>query len=158
MFTGGAFVGAFFGGPSGDFLGRRKTIALGCLVFLFGGALQTGAPTLSCMWAGRWFAGIGVGILTMIIPMYQAELGEHPLFFCNQGGLNNCTWDAGATHMRKHIDELVYSTPFDSRKNHCSSAIHAGGWIIVRNLVRRSEGTRILVGSTKGRVSLTTCI
>lgn len=53
VFTGGAFFGAFFAGPSGDFLGRKKTILLGSLIFILGGGLQTGARALSYLYAGR---------------------------------------------------------------------------------------------------------
>ncbi|KAG2022161.1 hypothetical protein GB937_004256 [Aspergillus fischeri] len=74
MFTAGAFFGAGFAGPTGDYLGRRWTIAIGCLVFCLGGGLQTGAQTISYLYSGRFFAGLGVGFLTMIVPMYQAEI------------------------------------------------------------------------------------
>lgn len=77
VFTGGAFFGAGFAGPMGDKLGRRKTILVGALVFCLGGALQTGAQGLSYLYAGRSLAGVGVGILCMIIPVYQGELA-HP--------------------------------------------------------------------------------
>ncbi|SMY23605.1 unnamed protein product [Zymoseptoria tritici ST99CH_1A5] len=77
VFTGGAFFGAMFAGPCGDFLGRKKTILLGAVIFLLGGALQTGAQALSYLYAGRAIAGIGVGFLVMIVPLYQAELA-HP--------------------------------------------------------------------------------
>ena len=59
MFTTGAFFGAGAGGPSGDYLGRRKTIALGSLVFCLGGALQTGAENIRYLWSGRFIAGFG---------------------------------------------------------------------------------------------------
>jgi MFS family permease len=42
-----------------------------------GGCLQTGAQAISYLWAGRFLAGVGVGFLTMIIPVYQAEI-SHP--------------------------------------------------------------------------------
>lgn len=77
MFTTGAFFGAMFAGPIGDYLGRRGTISLGCLFFLLGGGLQTGAVTIHYLWSGRFLAGFGVGFLVMIIPLYQAELA-HP--------------------------------------------------------------------------------
>jgi len=73
LFTGGAFCGAFFGGPSGDYLGRRWTIIIGSVVFLLGGALQTGASSLEFLYSGRFFAGLGVGMLVMIIPLYQVS-------------------------------------------------------------------------------------
>ncbi|KXT02498.1 hypothetical protein AC578_4166 [Pseudocercospora eumusae] len=77
VFTGGAFFGALFAGPSGDYLGRKKTILLGALVFILGGALQTGAQSLAYLYSGRLIAGVGVGFLVMIVPLYQAEL-SHP--------------------------------------------------------------------------------
>ncbi|KAH7351050.1 MFS sugar transporter-like protein [Rhexocercosporidium sp. MPI-PUGE-AT-0058] len=77
FFTGGAFCGAGLAGPSGDRLGRRWTIVIGSIIYLLGGALQTGATTFHMMWAGRWLAGVGVGFLVMIIPLYQSEIA-HP--------------------------------------------------------------------------------
>ncbi|KAF1997808.1 general substrate transporter [Amniculicola lignicola CBS 123094] len=77
VFTGGAFFGAAMAGPMGDKLGRKKTILVGSVVFCLGGALQTGAQGLSYLYSGRAIAGIGVGILVMIVPLYQAELA-HP--------------------------------------------------------------------------------
>ncbi|KAJ5151922.1 hypothetical protein N7492_010217 [Penicillium capsulatum] len=74
LFTCGAFVGAGLAGPSGDYLGRRKTISLGCLLFCLGGGLQTGAQTVDYLYSGRFFAGVGVGFLIMVIPLYQAEI------------------------------------------------------------------------------------
>ncbi|PVH93448.1 general substrate transporter [Periconia macrospinosa] len=77
VFTGGAFFGAFAAGFLADALGRRLTILSGAVVFCLGGALQTGAQGLSYLYAGRSIAGLGVGVLCMIVPMYQAELA-HP--------------------------------------------------------------------------------
>ncbi|KAK5325287.1 hypothetical protein LTR70_002452, partial [Exophiala xenobiotica] len=69
MFTTGAFFGAMFGGPSGDYLGRRMTIVVGGVIFILGGALQTGAENVGYLWSGRFLAGLGVGFLVMIIPL-----------------------------------------------------------------------------------------
>ncbi|KAK3315679.1 general substrate transporter [Apodospora peruviana] len=74
VFTGGAFFGALFAGYTADKLGRKQTILLGALVFLLGGGLQTGAQTIDYLYAGRCLAGVGVGFLTMVVPLYQAEL------------------------------------------------------------------------------------
>ncbi|KAF3393338.1 MFS glucose transporter mfs1 [Talaromyces pinophilus] len=74
MFTTGAFFGAAFAGPTGDYLGRRWTIAIGALIFCLGGGLQTGAQNISYLYSGRFFAGFAAGVLTMIVPPYQAEL------------------------------------------------------------------------------------
>jgi MFS family permease len=59
VFTGGAFFGAAAAGFMGDRLGRRWTILIGAVVFCLGGALQTGAQTLSYLYAGRAIAGLG---------------------------------------------------------------------------------------------------
>ena len=77
VFTGGAFFGAMFAGPAGDYFGRRLTILIGSIIFILGGGLQTGAMSLEYLYAGRVIAGVGVGFLVMIIPLYQAEIA-HP--------------------------------------------------------------------------------
>ncbi|KAJ4984594.1 sugar transport protein [Stagonosporopsis vannaccii] len=77
VFTGGAFFGAALAGWLGDKFGRRWTIFVGAIIFCLGGALQTGAQALSYLYSGRAIAGLGVGVLCMIIPLYQAELA-HP--------------------------------------------------------------------------------
>jgi len=59
VFTGGAFFGAFFAGPVGDWLGRRLTIMSGAIIFIVGGGLQTGARNLGYLYAGRCIAGFG---------------------------------------------------------------------------------------------------
>ncbi|TVY63285.1 MFS glucose transporter mfs1 [Fusarium oxysporum f. sp. cubense] len=77
LFTGGAFVGAALAAPTADYYGRRATLFVGAVVFLIGGIVQTAAQGLSFLWGGRFVAGLGVGFLVMIVPLYQAELA-HP--------------------------------------------------------------------------------
>ncbi|KAI6780471.1 uncharacterized protein J7T54_002869 [Emericellopsis cladophorae] len=77
LFTGGGFFGAFFAGPLGDYLGRRLALLIGSIIFCIGGAFQAGGQTIDWLYAGRAIAGLGVGILIMIVPMYQAEI-SHP--------------------------------------------------------------------------------
>ncbi|CDK29386.1 unnamed protein product [Kuraishia capsulata CBS 1993] len=77
LFTAGAFCGAFFAGFMSEYLGRRLTITGAAIVFLFGSGLQAGAQNMKFLLSGRFIGGLGVGIFTMIIPLYQAELA-HP--------------------------------------------------------------------------------
>ena len=77
LFTGGGFFGAFFAGPLGDYLGRRLALLIGSIIFCIGGAFQAAGQTIDWLYAGRAVAGLGVGILIMIVPMYQAEI-SHP--------------------------------------------------------------------------------
>ncbi|KIM83643.1 hypothetical protein PILCRDRAFT_819288 [Piloderma croceum F 1598] len=60
-----------------DIFGRRKTIQCGAAIYILGGALQTGAKNMDMMLAGRFFAGFGVGIMSDLAPLYQAEIA-HP--------------------------------------------------------------------------------
>ncbi|KAI0462614.1 hypothetical protein LJB42_004110 [Komagataella kurtzmanii] len=71
-------IGAFFSsltvGRVGDIIGRRRTIRYGAFIFVVGGLLQTAASNLKVLIAGRIISGIGVGLLSTIVPMYQAEI------------------------------------------------------------------------------------
>ncbi|EOA86084.1 uncharacterized protein SETTUDRAFT_47694 [Exserohilum turcica Et28A] len=70
----GAFISSLVVGRIGDVLGRRKTILYGSLIFVVGGALQTFANGIPMMLLGRVIAGLGVGSLSTIVPVYQSEI------------------------------------------------------------------------------------
>jgi MFS family permease len=70
----GAFISSLVVGRIGDVLGRRKTIMYGSLIFVVGGALQTFANGMPVMMLGRIIAGVGVGCLSTIVPVYQSEI------------------------------------------------------------------------------------
>ncbi|KAL1413322.1 hypothetical protein Q8F55_001081 [Vanrija albida] len=73
----GAFLGAFMAGPLADAYSRKYSLSAWCFLFMVGVAIQTGAdanPHAGCIYAGRWFAGMGVGAISMLVPMYNAEL------------------------------------------------------------------------------------
>ena len=70
----GAFVASLSVGRIGDLIGRRKTILYGSIVFFVGGALQTFANGMPMMLLGRIIAGLGVGALSTIVPVYQSEI------------------------------------------------------------------------------------
>lgn len=70
----GAFISSLGVGRIGDILGRRRTILYGALIFLVGGALQTFATGMPMMMLGRIVAGLGVGALSTIVPVYQSEI------------------------------------------------------------------------------------
>lgn len=95
LFTAGAFTGAAFAGPSGDWLGRRWTIFIGAIIFIVGGVIQTAAQTLDYLYSGRFLAGLGVGFLTMIIPVYQGEIA-HPSIRGRVTGLQQFMLGIGA--------------------------------------------------------------
>ncbi|KAK4157437.1 hypothetical protein C8A00DRAFT_29584 [Chaetomidium leptoderma] len=70
----GAFVSSLVVGRVGDIIGRRKTIFYGSCIFFVGGALQSLARDMAMMMVGRVLAGLGVGMLSTIVPVYQSEI------------------------------------------------------------------------------------
>ncbi|KMU86657.1 LOW QUALITY PROTEIN: sugar transport protein 4 [Coccidioides immitis H538.4] len=52
----------------------KKTILYGSIVFFIGGAFQTFATGIPMMLVGRIVAGLGVGALSTIVPVYQSEI------------------------------------------------------------------------------------
>ncbi|KAI7897246.1 general substrate transporter [Mucor mucedo] len=70
----GCMAGALSTGRIGDILGRRKTIRYGCLILCIGAIIQTAAVNSGMMIAARIITGVGNGMNTATIPVYQAEL------------------------------------------------------------------------------------
>lgn len=73
LFTAGACIGAGIAGPVGDFVGRRRTISLGCLVFCLGGGLQTGAQNIGYLYSGRALAGFGYVVSDLEKPQRKCQ-------------------------------------------------------------------------------------
>lgn len=70
----GALIASIGVGRIGDIIGRRRTILYGSMVFFVGGMLQTFANGMPMMMVGRFIAGLGVGALSTIVPVYQSEI------------------------------------------------------------------------------------
>ncbi|KAG8908633.1 hypothetical protein FRB99_004921 [Tulasnella sp. 403] len=73
ILSAGTFFGALLAAPMGDTLGRKWGIIAACLVFSFGVALQVASLAIPLFVVGRIFAGMGVGMVSCLIPMYQSE-------------------------------------------------------------------------------------
>ncbi|KIK04188.1 hypothetical protein K443DRAFT_130988 [Laccaria amethystina LaAM-08-1] len=73
ILSAGTFFGALMAAPTADYIGRKWGIVLSCLVFSIGVAMQTASTAIPLFVAGRVFAGLGVGLVSCIIPMYQSE-------------------------------------------------------------------------------------
>lgn len=73
LLSAGTFFGALFAAPMADIFGRRLGMILNTGVFTIGVILQTAATAIPLFVAGRFFAGLGVGLLSATIPMYQSE-------------------------------------------------------------------------------------
>jgi len=72
ILSAGTFFGALCASPMADFVGRKRGLIASCAVFCLGVGLQ-----LDTHWAvfiiGRVIAGLGVGLVSCLIPMYQSE-------------------------------------------------------------------------------------
>jgi len=69
----GAAAGAAVAGGLSDRFGRRKVILTTGLIFIAGALISALAPTLSILLAGRLIVGVGIGVASMLTPLYLAE-------------------------------------------------------------------------------------
>ncbi|CRG82934.1 High-affinity fructose transporter ght6 [Talaromyces islandicus] len=73
----GTLIGALIAAPVADRLGRKWCISGWCVVLCVGITVQISSP--SGKWyqvvVGRFIAGLGVGALSLLVPMYQGESG-----------------------------------------------------------------------------------
>ena len=107
-----AFFACFFVWPFTARFGRRWSIVLASVIFNIGAILQTiNTHSIGVFYAARAISGVGVGMATVIIPMYSAEMapkemrgmlgGFFQLFFTS--GVMTSYWvDYGvAKHMKQ---------------------------------------------------------
>jgi MFS family permease len=70
-------IGCLFGSLAtfvgGEYLGRRRTIMLGCIILSIGAAIQTASYGIPQLIVGRIVAGVGNGINTSTIPVWHSE-------------------------------------------------------------------------------------
>jgi MFS family permease len=72
----GALFGCLISFAVGDMLGRRYMIWLAMGLIIVGASLQTSAHTLAHLIVGRIITGLGTGIDSSTVPMYQSELSK----------------------------------------------------------------------------------
>lgn len=58
----------------GDKLGRRRAIVIGASIMLVGASIQTASFSLAQLIVGRIVTGVGNGMNTSTIPVYQSEM------------------------------------------------------------------------------------
>jgi MFS transporter, SP family, galactose:H+ symporter len=69
----GAAGGAAVAGGLSDRFGRRLVILATGLVFIAGALISALAPSLSILLVGRVIVGVGIGVASMLTPLYLAE-------------------------------------------------------------------------------------
>ncbi|KAI0645161.1 general substrate transporter [Trametes meyenii] len=70
----GSLLGALVAGALADRFSRRQSIFSACVVFCIGSALQFVAQSPDHLILGRGIGGLGVGALSMLSPLYMAEI------------------------------------------------------------------------------------
>lgn len=80
LLSAGTFVGALGQAFTADRFGRRGSILLWSAIFTAGTAIQTGTTfSIAQITIGRFIAGLGVGALSAIVPLYNGETAPKKL-------------------------------------------------------------------------------
>ncbi|CAG8265499.1 unnamed protein product [Penicillium salamii] len=69
-----AWLGSLINGPIADRIGRKMSINLAVVVFTIGSVIQCAAVNIPMLFAGRAIAGLAVGQMTMVVPLYISEV------------------------------------------------------------------------------------
>ncbi|PYH78742.1 sugar transporter [Aspergillus uvarum CBS 121591] len=75
----GAWAGALLNGYLADAISRKYSMMVAVIVFTLGSSLQSAAQNPAYFFAGRIIGGIGIGMLSQVIPLYQAEIAPPEL-------------------------------------------------------------------------------
>lgn len=70
----GCIAGCLLQGWTSDYYGRKRTMQLGSVILIIGGALCSGAVHIAMFLVGRFVAGVGAGVLSCVVPIYQSEV------------------------------------------------------------------------------------
>jgi len=69
-----AFFAALAASTVCDKMGRRASMRIGSFFCFIAALMQVFAPNLAVLIAGRCIQGVGVGFLSMTVPVVQAEI------------------------------------------------------------------------------------
>lgn len=73
----GTFIGALIAPWISDVYGRKTTIIFSTvIIFSIGNSLQVAATGLALLIVGRVVSGVGIGIISAVVPLYQAEAAQ----------------------------------------------------------------------------------
>jgi MFS family permease len=76
LFCAGAIFGSLTVGWMCEARGRKETMYLASVMNIIGEALEAGSVNTAMFLFARFFAGWGIGMMVVLIPIYQAEICE----------------------------------------------------------------------------------
>ncbi|KAH6834948.1 Major facilitator superfamily protein [Perilla frutescens var. hirtella] len=74
IFIGGAFIGSISCGSLVDKLGCRRTFQLDTIPLILGALVSAQAHSLNEILFGRFLVGLGIGVNTVLVPIYISEV------------------------------------------------------------------------------------
>ena len=76
----GALLGALNQGWIADRISRRYSIIVAVVIFTIGSVLQTAAVDYAMLTVARLIGGVGIGMLSMVAPLYISEISMYMSF------------------------------------------------------------------------------
>lgn len=78
ILSAGTFFGALIAGDVAEFIGRKWTVIIGCMIYILGVVIQVATSpngsALATMTVGRFVAGLGVGFESAVVILYMSEI------------------------------------------------------------------------------------
>ncbi|XP_075504914.1 putative plastidic glucose transporter 1 isoform X1 [Primulina tabacum] len=74
IFIGGAFIGSISCGSLVDKLGCRRTFQIDTIPLILGAIISAQADSLNEILCGRFLVGLGIGVNTVLVPIYISEI------------------------------------------------------------------------------------
>ncbi|KAL2926340.1 putative plastidic glucose transporter 1 [Bienertia sinuspersici] len=76
IFIAGAFIGSLVSGTLVDKLGCRRTFQIDTIPLIIGAILSAQAHSVDEVLWGRFLVGLGIGVNTVLVPIYISEMGR----------------------------------------------------------------------------------
>lgn len=135
ILSAGTFFGALIAGDIAEFIGRKWTVVVGCLIYVLGVVIQVAttpnSSALGTMVAGRFVAGLGVGFESAIVILYMSEIVSNIL--------SRTAFSFPSTSFTDHYPSEIVPSQGSWRSSRWLSILHHH-WTSTRFLYRVRHG------------------
>lgn len=116
-----AALGSLLAGRLGDMIGRKRCVRLGGFIYFFSAFIQMFASDFATFVTGRTIQGLGVGILSMTVPVIQTEIAAPhrrglmvgiEYTFLIAGYMLSCWVDYGFNFLLESQPQMSWQGPF----------------------------------------------